>query len=100
MLSNGVILLHQNTYTSRKTQELLQRFKWKVWSHPQNIPDLAPNLSSKQLDGRRFSSNSDAKPAAENWRNGQGSDFYLAWLNNLVLSSDKFLNRFVDYVEK
>ncbi|GBO38951.1 hypothetical protein AVEN_73504-1 [Araneus ventricosus] len=34
MLSDGVILLHDNTHTARKTQELLRRFKWEVWSHP------------------------------------------------------------------
>ncbi|GBN25991.1 hypothetical protein AVEN_253102-1, partial [Araneus ventricosus] len=34
MLSDGVILLHDNTHISRKTQELLQKFKWEVWSPP------------------------------------------------------------------
>ncbi|GBN76872.1 hypothetical protein AVEN_132877-1, partial [Araneus ventricosus] len=31
MLSDGVIILHDNErpYAARKTQELLQRFKWK-----------------------------------------------------------------------
>ncbi|GBM07965.1 hypothetical protein AVEN_46782-1 [Araneus ventricosus] len=32
MLSDGVIILHV-THTARKTQELLQKFKWEVWSH-------------------------------------------------------------------
>ncbi|GBN64472.1 hypothetical protein AVEN_79588-1 [Araneus ventricosus] len=30
MLSDGVILLHDNTHTPRKTQELLQKFKWET----------------------------------------------------------------------
>ncbi|GBO16839.1 hypothetical protein AVEN_13405-1 [Araneus ventricosus] len=34
MLSDGVILLHDNTHTARKTEELLRKFKWEVWSHP------------------------------------------------------------------
>ncbi|GBM83027.1 hypothetical protein AVEN_183417-1 [Araneus ventricosus] len=34
-------------------------------------PDSAPNLGSKYLSGRRFSSESDVKTVAENWLNGQ-----------------------------
>ncbi|GBM72519.1 hypothetical protein AVEN_263464-1 [Araneus ventricosus] len=45
MLNDGVILLHDNArpHTARKTQELLQKFKWEVWSHPPYSPDLAPS---------------------------------------------------------
>ncbi|GBM35281.1 hypothetical protein AVEN_203852-1 [Araneus ventricosus] len=98
MLSDGVILLHDNTHTVSKTQELLHNFKWEVWSHPR--PDLAPNLGSKHLSGTRLSSNSDVKRTAENWLNGQGHVFCQAGSNKLVLLSDKCLNRFYDYVEK
>ncbi|GBN19362.1 hypothetical protein AVEN_49242-1 [Araneus ventricosus] len=94
MSSDGVILLHDNIHTARKTQELLQKFKWEY------SLDLAPNLGSKHLFGTKFSSNSDVKTAAENSLNGQGRDFYQAGLNKLVLRSDKCLNRFDDYVEK
>ncbi|GBN54224.1 hypothetical protein AVEN_87129-1 [Araneus ventricosus] len=47
MLSDGVILLHDNTHTARKTQELLQKFKWnsdatphttQIW-HPIWVPN-------------------------------------------------------------
>ncbi|GBM64108.1 hypothetical protein AVEN_173262-1 [Araneus ventricosus] len=96
MLKDGVILLHYNTQTARKTQELLQKFMWESWSHPPYRLDLAPNLGSKHLSGKRFSSNSDVKAAAENRLSGQVRDFYLAGLNKLVLHSDKCLNRFVD----
>ncbi|GBM22125.1 hypothetical protein AVEN_266484-1 [Araneus ventricosus] len=64
MLSDGVILLQGNTHTARKTQELLQKFKFEVCSHPPYSPDLAPNLGSKHLSGTRFSSDSDVKTAA------------------------------------
>ncbi|GBM61780.1 hypothetical protein AVEN_18341-1 [Araneus ventricosus] len=101
MLIDGAILLHDNTHNARKTQELLQTFKWIVWSAPPPYsPDLTPNLGSKHLAGTRFSSNSDVKTAAENWLSGQGRDFYQVGLNKLVLRSDKCLNRFGDYVEK
>ncbi|GBM54767.1 hypothetical protein AVEN_259939-1 [Araneus ventricosus] len=68
MLSDGVILLPDNTHSASKTQELLQKFKWAVWSQS---PDLAANPSSKHLSGTRFSSESDVKTVAENWLNGQ-----------------------------
>ncbi|GBM06511.1 hypothetical protein AVEN_150351-1 [Araneus ventricosus] len=100
MLSDGVILQHDNIHTALRTQELVQRFKWEVWSHHPYIPDSAPNLGSKHLSGPRFSSSSDVKTSAENWLNGQGRDFYQSGLNKLVLSSDKCLNVFGDYVEK
>ncbi|GBO01515.1 hypothetical protein AVEN_36110-1 [Araneus ventricosus] len=96
MLSDGVILLHDNTLTARKTQELLQKFKWEVWSHPPYTPDLAPNLGLKHLSGKSFSSDSDVKTATENC----GRGFYQAVLNKLILHSDKCLNRFSYHVEK
>ncbi|GBN52052.1 hypothetical protein AVEN_68170-1 [Araneus ventricosus] len=64
MLSDGVILLHDNTHTARKTQELLRKFKWEVYSHLCS-PDSAPNLGSKHLSGSRFSSESDVKTVLE-----------------------------------
>ncbi|GBM41528.1 hypothetical protein AVEN_32332-1 [Araneus ventricosus] len=67
---------------------------------PPYSPDLALNLDSKHLSGKRFTSNSDVKTTAENWLNVQGRDFYQAGLNKLVLRLDKCLNRFGDYVEK
>ncbi|GBL61125.1 hypothetical protein AVEN_208216-1 [Araneus ventricosus] len=80
---------------TRKTQKLMRKFKWKVWSH--HSLDMAPNLDSKHLSGTSFSSDSDVKSAAENWLNGQGCDFCQAGLNK---RSDKYLNRFGDYMEK
>ncbi|GBN15546.1 hypothetical protein AVEN_205222-1, partial [Araneus ventricosus] len=82
MLSDSVIFLHINAHTARKTQELLQKFKWEVWSHSPYSPDLAPNLGSKHLSGTRLSSDSDVKTAAKN----RGRDFYQAGLNKLVLA--------------
>ncbi|GBO05282.1 hypothetical protein AVEN_198595-1 [Araneus ventricosus] len=67
--------------------------------HPYS-PDLAPNLSSKHLSGRKLSSDSDERTPVENWFNVHGRDFYQAGLNKLVQRSDKCLNRFGDYVEK
>ncbi|GBM68399.1 hypothetical protein AVEN_86456-1 [Araneus ventricosus] len=96
MLSVSVLLLHDSTHTARKTQELLQKFKWEVCSHLPYNPDLAPNLFSKLLSG----TNSDVKTAAENCLKEKGREFYQTGLNELILRSDKCLNRFGDYLEK
>ncbi|GBO07493.1 hypothetical protein AVEN_214242-1 [Araneus ventricosus] len=96
LLSDGVIFLHGNIHIARKTQELLQKLEWEVWSHTHTLP----NLDSKHPSGTMFSSNSDVKTAVESWLSGHGRDFYQAGLNKLVLRSDKCLNRFGDYVEK
>ncbi|GBN97732.1 hypothetical protein AVEN_248272-1 [Araneus ventricosus] len=41
MFSDGIILLHDdNTHTARKTEELLLKFKWEVWSHHPHRPQI------------------------------------------------------------
>ncbi|GBM85035.1 hypothetical protein AVEN_248967-1 [Araneus ventricosus] len=83
MFSDGITLLHDNTHIARKTQELLQTFKWEVWSHLHTAQNWhliwVPNTS-----GTSFSSNSDVKTAADNWLNGEGRDFYQVGLNKLA----------------
>ncbi|GIY82218.1 uncharacterized protein CDAR_252421 [Caerostris darwini] len=99
MLSEGVILLHDNArcHTAKATQELSRWFMWEIWSHLPYIPDVAPSDSfmfprlNEHLSGRRFSSDSAVKTPAESWLNGP--DFYQDGLNMLVLRSDKGLNR-------
>ncbi|GBN99374.1 hypothetical protein AVEN_147270-1 [Araneus ventricosus] len=80
MLGDGVILLHDNTHTARKTQELLRKFKWEVWSHPYSSYS-APNLGSKHLSGRRFSCGNNSREVTQ-WT---GRDFCQTGLNKLVL---------------
>ncbi|GBO28669.1 hypothetical protein AVEN_267907-1, partial [Araneus ventricosus] len=57
MLSDGVIRLHSNTHTARKTQELLQKFKWEIWSHPPTVqirhPIWVPNTYLEQRSLQR-----------------------------------------------
>ncbi|GBO24014.1 hypothetical protein AVEN_144781-1 [Araneus ventricosus] len=84
MLSDGVILLHDNIHTALKTQELLRKFNWEVSVTPAALqPESAPNLGSKHLSGTRFSSNSDVKTVVENWFNGQNgisaNPSYTSW---------------------
>ncbi|GBM66275.1 hypothetical protein AVEN_235778-1 [Araneus ventricosus] len=94
MLSDGVILLHEFKNCCKSSSGKSGALP------PPCSPDSAPNLSSKHLSGIIFSLNSDVKTAVENWQNGQGRDFKQSGLNQLVVRSDKCLNRFSDYVEK
>ncbi|GBM89795.1 hypothetical protein AVEN_175375-1 [Araneus ventricosus] len=59
-----VILLNGNTHTARKTQELLQKFKWQVWIHFLVELRFGTNLGLIDLSRARFSSNSDVKSLA------------------------------------
>ncbi|GBM29771.1 hypothetical protein AVEN_238846-1 [Araneus ventricosus] len=54
MLSDGVILLHDNTHTARKTQELLRKLSLEP---PPYSPDSVPNLGSKHLSRTRSINN-------------------------------------------
>ncbi|GBO03031.1 hypothetical protein AVEN_202046-1 [Araneus ventricosus] len=95
MLTDGVILLHNNTHTSRVVKVQVENLEPSLCS-----PDLAPNLGSKHLAETRFSLYSGVKTTNENWLNVQRRRFYRAGLNKLLLRSDKCLNRFHGYVEK
>ncbi|GBM45539.1 hypothetical protein AVEN_152579-1 [Araneus ventricosus] len=74
------------------------RLRWMA-SHRPSDNFLFPKLK-EHLCGTRFFSDGDEKTAVENWFNGQGCDSCLAGLTKLVRLSDKYLNRFDDYVEK
>ncbi|GBM02512.1 hypothetical protein AVEN_76544-1 [Araneus ventricosus] len=73
MLSDGVILLHHNTHTARKSQEWLRKVQVGSLEPPLTpySPDSAPNLGCSHLSGTRFSSESDVKTDAEHWLNGR-----------------------------
>ncbi|GBM12319.1 hypothetical protein AVEN_116765-1 [Araneus ventricosus] len=73
ILSDGVILLHDNTILIAKLKNCCQSSSGKSRATPYS-PDSASNLDSKQgnlVSGARFSSESDAKTVVENWLNGQ-----------------------------
>ncbi|GBO46078.1 hypothetical protein AVEN_236710-1 [Araneus ventricosus] len=61
-LSKGPVLLHDNArpHNAFTTQGLLRSFRWEVWRHPPNSPDLAPcdfhmfGKLKEHLDGRQL----------------------------------------------
>ncbi|GBM55222.1 hypothetical protein AVEN_158110-1 [Araneus ventricosus] len=57
-MSYCVILLHDNIHTALKTQKLLRKFKWEVWSQPPYSLDLA---LQQTLIWNMVSSDSDVK---------------------------------------
>ncbi|GBM76868.1 hypothetical protein AVEN_3921-1 [Araneus ventricosus] len=57
-----------NIHTSRKTQELLQKFKWDVWMPPFIQPRFGAQSWCQTLIGITSSTNS-VKTADENWLN-------------------------------
>ncbi|GBO41858.1 hypothetical protein AVEN_194975-1 [Araneus ventricosus] len=69
MLSDGVILLHDNAHAARKTQELPRMFKWEVWTSLSEENVTRPN-------------------GCKIWA-VQERDFHQAMLNKFVLCSDK-----------
>ncbi|GBO40279.1 hypothetical protein AVEN_33380-1 [Araneus ventricosus] len=89
----GIVMQEDDTITQHGKAFSSEGLRW-----PSDY-FLFPKLK-EHLSGTRFSSDSDAKTAAENWRNGKGCDFYQAGLNKLVLRSDNCLNRFSHYLEK
>ncbi|GFW27141.1 histone-lysine N-methyltransferase SETMAR [Trichonephila clavipes] len=78
LLTEGVILLYDivTPRTSRQTQELLRKFRWK-----KHLSKTSP-----------YSSDGDVQTAAENWLNEQGPGNYQDELNKLIQWSDKCLN--------
>ncbi|GBN04212.1 hypothetical protein AVEN_117702-1 [Araneus ventricosus] len=78
MLSDGVILLHDNTHTRSQNSRIAA--KVQVGSPIQ--PRFGTQSGFQTLILNKVqASNSDVETAAENWLSGQGRDFYTAGLN-------------------
>lgn len=108
MLSEGIVLLHDNArpHTARDTQRLIEQFGWEQFNHPPYSPDLAPSdfhlflHMKRELGGRRFACDDDAKNAVNLWLSSLASSFFEAGINKLVSRYDKCLNNGGNYVEK
>ncbi|GBL88693.1 hypothetical protein AVEN_41395-1 [Araneus ventricosus] len=96
ILSDGVIVSHDNTRIARKTQEFLQKFKCDVWSHPHTAqiwnPIWVPNTYLEQGSLRQRCENICRELAQ--WA---GPSFLSILLSK---NSDKCLTRIGDYVGK
>jgi len=85
-----VLFLHDNAPTHRAlaTQKKLAYLGFQCLDHPPYSLDLAlsdyhlfPGVK-KQLNGRRFSSDTEVIAAAETWLDGQTSEFFVSGLQS------------------
>ena len=88
-VTKGVLFLQDNAPVHRAlaTQKKLAYLGFQCLHHPPYSPDLSPSdyhlfpgLKKKQLKVRHFSSDAEVIAAAENWFDGQPSDFFFEWL--------------------
>ncbi len=108
LLTRGVVLMHDNArpHSARITQELLQTFKWDVFSHPPYSPDLAPSdfflfpLLKKNLGGKKFDSNEEVIAFTHDFFRNLDGEKYRTGLGKLLPRYEKCLYRQGDYVEK
>jgi len=89
--TKGVLFLHDNApaHQALATQKKLAYLGLQCLDHPLYSPDLSlsdyhlfPGLK-KQLKGRHFSSDAEVISAADNWLDGQTSEFDFEWLANV-----------------
>jgi len=82
--NQGVLFLHDSAQAHRAvaTQKKLAYLGFQCLDHPPYSPDLAPSDYhlfpglEKQSKSRHFSSDAEVIAAAENWLDGQPSDFF------------------------
>jgi len=102
-----VLFLHDNAPAHRAvaTQKKLAYLGFQCLDHPPYSPDLAPSdyhLFSglkKQLKGRHFSSDAEVIAAAEDWLDGQPSEFFLSGFQKLEQQAKKCIELHGGYVE-
>ncbi|XP_005102790.1 histone-lysine N-methyltransferase SETMAR-like [Aplysia californica] len=111
MLSDGVVLLHDNAtpHKSAQTQNLIASFGGEQLKHPSyNSPDLAPSdfhdlflHLKKFLAGQDFDSDADlTEETRHRLLTSQAAAFYDGGIQKLIPRYDKCLNSSGDYVEK
>jgi len=107
-LSRKVLLFHDNArpHSAKKTQTLLEKFKWEIFDHPPYSPDLAPSdfflfpKLKESLGGHHFNSNDEVKDFVKLFFKKQGTDFYKQGLSKLQNRYKKCIQVQGDYVEK
>ena len=90
-VTKGFLFLHDSALAHRAhaTQKKLAYLGFQCRDHPPYSPDLAPldyhffRGLKKQLKGRHFSSNMEVIAALETWLDGQPSEFFFAWLQEV-----------------
>jgi len=90
-VTKGILFLHKApAHQALATQKKLTYLVFQCLDHPPYSPDLAPSGYhlfpglKKQLKVRHFSSNAEVIAVAENWLDGQPSEFFFEWLAKVI----------------
>ncbi|UYV67192.1 hypothetical protein LAZ67_4004295, partial [Cordylochernes scorpioides] len=75
LLSRKVLLVHDNArpHAARKTQTLLENFKWEIFTHPPYSPELAPSdfhlfpALKLHFGGKHFANDDEVQAEANHW---------------------------------
>ncbi|XP_005090595.1 uncharacterized protein LOC101859143 [Aplysia californica] len=108
MLSDGVVLLHDNAtpHKSAQSQNLVASLGWELLKYPSYSPNLAPSdfhlflHLKKFLTGQDFDSDADLTGETGHWLTSQAAAFCDAGIQKRVPRYDKCLYSSGDYVEK
>ena len=96
MLSDGIILLHDNTrtHTDNLVRDKLQRFGWETQHLPYS-PDLSPcdfHISGdlqKDIRGRRLHLDEEVQVWMRLWIHERPTSFYKTGIDRLISQCDK-----------
>ena len=102
MLSDGVILLHDNArpHTANLVRVKVKRLSWETLQHPPYRPDLSPcdfhifGDLKKDIRGRRFHSDEEVQEWVRLWIHQRSTSFYKTGVDYLVSQWDKCINTF------
>ncbi|GBM35560.1 Histone-lysine N-methyltransferase SETMAR [Araneus ventricosus] len=97
MLSNGVILLHDNArpHTANAVKTTLQQFRWETLEHPPYSPDLSPcdfhvfGALKQAIRGHRFTTDDEVCGWVQAWIRQQPTSFFKDGIDRLVSQWDK-----------
>ena len=92
MLSDGIILLHDNasSHTANLVRDKLQRFGWEILQHHPYSPDLFPcdfhifGDLKKGIRGLRFHSDEELQEWVRLWIHQRPSSIYETGIDRLV----------------
>ena len=92
MLSNGIVLLHDNArpHAANRTQDLIASFGWEQFVHPPYSPNIAPSdyhvfLHLKNHLGDQHHDDDSVKTTVLQWLSHQTANFYDEGIKKLVV---------------
>ena len=105
MLSDGIILLHDNSrpHTANLVGNKLQKFCWETLQHPPYSGHLSPcdfhifGDLKKDIRGRRFHSDEEVQEWVRLWIQQRPTSFYKTRIDGLISQWDKCINTCDNY---